>query len=100
VLIVALVVVGRLAWPWVGAPVEAVRDRIAGAQVVNPVQITASSAAPAHPPALARDGATNSFWSPARSGAGATEFVEARFADSFRLVAIQVFNGSSERRCC
>ncbi|HEX2705322.1 MAG TPA: hypothetical protein VHM65_06155, partial [Candidatus Lustribacter sp.] len=73
------------------------RDRLAGAQVVNPVKITASSAAPQHPATLARDGATNTFWSPAGRGSGASEFIEATFAGSFRLVAIQVFNGSSEQ---
>ncbi len=93
----AVLVILRLTWAWVGIPVDAVRDRLSGTSVVNPSALTASSALDGRPAGLARDGATNTFWSPAKSGDPSGEFVEASFAQPFRLVAVQVFNGSSEQ---
>ncbi len=93
----AVLVILRLTWAWVGIPVDAVRDRLSGTSVVNPSAMAASSTLDGHPAGLARDGATNTFWSPAKSGDPSGEFVEASFAQPFRLVAIQVFNGSSEQ---
>ncbi|MEI2765941.1 MAG: zinc-ribbon domain-containing protein [Dermatophilaceae bacterium] len=95
--VAAVLVVLRLTWVWVGVPVEAVRDRLSGNAVVNPSAIAASSAFDGHPAALARDGATNTFWAPAKTADPSGEFVEASFPSPFRLVAVQVFNGSSEQ---
>lgn len=99
-ILAAVVAIGflavRLAWPWASGPVEAVHDRLSGVEVVNPAALSASSSEPDHPAALARDGATNTFWSPTAVGDGRGEFVEAAFAQPFRLVALQFYNGSSE----
>ncbi len=99
-ILVAVVAVGylavRLAWPVVSAPVESVHDRLSGVEVVNPAAISASSSRPEHPASLVRDGATNTFWAPAPAGDGRGEFIEATFPEPFRLVEIQVYNGSSE----
>ncbi|MDN5768034.1 MAG: hypothetical protein L0H96_18395 [Humibacillus sp.] len=97
--IVVLGIIGAGVWfalPHLGSVGNAVQDRISGSQVVNPTSITASSAAKGHPAAALRDGATNSYWSPAAPGAAKGQFIRARFADPIRLVSIQVFNGSSE----
>ena len=92
----ALLVAGRLAWPWVTMPVDAVRDRLAGSESVNPTAAVASSAAPGHGPALTKDRATATYWSPAGTGTGAGQYVQHTFSDPFRLVALQIYNGQSQ----
>ncbi|OFE15403.1 hypothetical protein BA895_06750 [Humibacillus sp. DSM 29435] len=97
--VIALGIVGAGVWfalPHLGSRGAAVQDRISGSQVVNPTSITASSAVKSHPAAALRDGATNTYWSPARPGAGKGQYIQATFADPVRLLTIQVFNGSSE----
>lgn len=85
----------RVAWPWVGGPVEAVRDRVAGTEAYEPALLVASSTARGRDAALARDGKLETSWAPAAAGKGVDEYLEARFDEPFRLVAVQIYNGSS-----
>lgn len=75
---------------------DPVLDRVRGTQLVDPVSLSASSADPAHPAALVRDGATNRAWQPAKTGSGEGEFVEAAFEPPVRLVYLGVFSGAAE----
>ncbi|MER5638066.1 hypothetical protein ABT095_14040 [Kitasatospora sp. NPDC002227] len=43
---------------------ELARDRLASPQQIHAVKLTASSADPAHPAALAADGTTDRYWAP------------------------------------
>ena len=47
-------------------------------------------------PALTKDRATYTYWSPAGTGSGVTQYVQHTFSDPFRLVALQIYNGPSE----
>lgn len=95
-LLVGLIVVAtRFGAPLLGGAVDAVRDRISGTTRMEPTTLTASSAAPGHEAARARDGDAETYWAPATRGDGKGEFIEATFERPFRLVAIQIFNGAS-----
>jgi ribosomal protein L40E len=95
VTVALLALVLRVAWPSLGQPVDAVRDRVVGTQRVEPTGLTASSASAGHGAGAVRDGNLATFWSPARRGDGVGQFVQATFDSPFRLVAVQVFNGAS-----
>ncbi|MFG2995236.1 NADase-type glycan-binding domain-containing protein [Streptomyces sp. NPDC048340] len=75
--------------------VEAVRDRASKPEQTHAVQVTASSAAAGHEPALAVDGTTDRYWAPAPSGPGQGEFLEAAFAGPVRLLDLVVRPGAS-----
>ncbi|WP_347353679.1 zinc-ribbon domain-containing protein [Intrasporangium sp.] len=97
--IIVIGVLGAGAWfalPFIGPVGQTVRDRVLGAQIVNPTKITASSFAKGHGPGELRDGTTNRYWAPAKAGAGVGQWVEMTFPEKIRLVRMQVFNGSSE----
>ncbi|WP_170290727.1 NADase-type glycan-binding domain-containing protein [Kitasatospora atroaurantiaca] len=81
---------GRLA-----SGVEVVRDRMATPQQIHAVTLRASSEDPAHPAKLAADGTTDRYWAPARTGDGKGEYLEAGFAESFRLLDVVVHPGTS-----
>ncbi len=75
--------------------VELVRDRLATPQQIHPTTIRASTQDPAHPAALAVDGTTDRYWSPAQPGDGTGEFLEADFAGPFRLLDLVIHPGIS-----
>ena len=58
-------------------------------------RLVASSAAKGRSAALARDGKTETYWAPATPGDGTGQSIEATFAQPFRLVFVQIFNGAS-----
>ncbi|MDN5797668.1 MAG: zinc ribbon domain-containing protein, partial [Intrasporangium sp.] len=98
--LVVLGVLGAAAWfalPFVGPVGQTVRDRVLGAQIINPSKITASSSAKGHGPDELRDGTTNKYWAPARTGAAVGQYVDVTLPQAIRLVRMQVFNGSSEK---
>jgi hypothetical protein len=75
--------------------VAAVVDRVGDTRSVEPVGLTASSAAPGHPVTFLRDATNDRFWAPRAGGDGRGQFVDVRFRQPFRLVAVTVFNGAS-----
>ncbi|MBN8881618.1 MAG: zinc ribbon domain-containing protein, partial [Salana multivorans] len=91
-----LVFVGFLFRPELAKLVVAVQDRIAGNEAINPVSVTASSAAAGHEADLARDGTTNLSWQPEATGAGAGEYLDFTFAEPFRLTRVLVIPGASD----
>ncbi|KGN41303.1 zinc ribbon domain-containing protein [Knoellia aerolata] len=88
----------RVGWPWVGGAVETVRDRVSGKEPHEPTLVVASSTARGRGATLARDGRLETSWAPAAPGDGIDEYLEATFDEPFRLVAVQIYNGSSRDR--
>jgi hypothetical protein len=75
-----------------------VRDRVAKAQPVRPVAITASSQAAGHPAQAVADGLSNKYWAPQPTGAGQGQYVDLRFAQPVRLLDVIVHPGVSPRQ--
>ncbi|MEU6347261.1 hypothetical protein ABZ883_40715 [Streptomyces sp. NPDC046977] len=74
---------------------EAVKDRLATAQQVHAVGVSASSASRGHAASLAVDGTTDRYWAPDREGDGKGQYLEARFDEPFRLLDVIVYPGIS-----
>lgn len=93
-----IVVLGAVAWfargPIAGF-VAAIGDRVVDSSAQNPVAIVASSAADGRGAELAHDGFADRSWAPAPTGPANGEYLEASFAQPFRLVAVQVSPGAS-----
>ncbi|WP_344437507.1 discoidin domain-containing protein, partial [Kitasatospora nipponensis] len=77
--------------------VSAVRDRFTPPTPVNAASVRASSEAPGHPAAAAVDGTWDHYWAPVDppSGPPVGQWLEADFAQPFRLVDLVVNSGSS-----
>lgn len=90
-----LVAVGYAFRGETGRVVEAVRDRISKTEQMHAVKVTASSAGKQHPAALAVDGTTDKYWTPALPGSVQGEYLEAAFAEPVRLLDLVVHPGSS-----
>lgn len=102
-LVLALGVILVLLLVWAGMTygprgVEAIRDRFATPQPIQPVGASASSVAPGHPAAAVMDGFTNRYWAPAQPGQGLGEFVELRFGSPFRMLSVIVQSGISNQQ--
>lgn len=69
----------------------AVIDRVGDTRRVTPADLTVSSFAVGHGPALLWDGNTDTFWASARP----MPHIDVRFRTPIRLVAVLVFNGAS-----
>ncbi|MDR6905359.1 hypothetical protein J2X63_001045 [Agromyces sp. 3263] len=93
-----IVVLGAVAWfargPIAGF-VAAIGDRVVDSSAQNPVALVASSAADGRGAELAHDGFADRSWAPAPTGPADGEYLEASFAQPFRLVAVQVSPGAS-----
>lgn len=77
---------------------DMVLDRVREARVnPRPIDTFASSAQRGHPAAHVTDGATNTYWAPARAGDGHGEEVEVRFEEPIRLTRIVIFGGISDK---
>jgi hypothetical protein len=94
-IVAALAVVAWLARGPIGDFTQTVVDRIATSTARNPTGLTASTAAAGRGPELAHDGFANLSWAPAAPGPAVGEFLEASFAEPFRLVAVQISPGAS-----
>jgi hypothetical protein len=79
----------------IGGATDKVKDRVAKAQQIHAVKVTASSAAPGHPANLAVDGTTDRYWAPAATGAAKGQYLEAAFDQPFRLLDLVVHPGAS-----
>jgi hypothetical protein len=71
----------------------AVVDRVGGTSRVDPLDLRASTSARDHGVKLLRDANTETFWAPA--GRDSRPFVDVRFREGIRLVAVVLFNGAS-----
>jgi hypothetical protein len=78
---------------WFNAGIEKVRDRIADPAPVTPVASAASTQARGHGAGLVHDGISNSYWTPARAGAGAGQWVEVELAEPVRLLYVLITPG-------
>ncbi len=84
---------GYFARGYVRGAVDVVIDRVKGTDPVNPTGMTASSSLRGHGPGAARDGLSDSYWAPAKSGSGKGESLVTKFADPFRLVYVLITPG-------
>ncbi|MDI2125266.1 discoidin domain-containing protein [Yinghuangia seranimata] len=75
--------------------VDTVKDRFSDPQPIHADAVRASSEDPAHPAALAVDGTSDRYWSPAVPGCGQGQYLEGDFANAFRLTDIVVHPGVS-----
>lgn len=94
-IVAALAAVAWLARGPIGDFTQTVVDRVAASTARNPTGLTASTAASGRGPELAHDGFANLSWAPAAPGPATGEFLEASFAEPFRLVALQISPGAS-----
>ncbi|PYF99185.1 hypothetical protein SAMN05216184_10867 [Georgenia satyanarayanai] len=97
-LVVTIVVLGLLgAGAWyardsLAGAYDAVVDRVAGDDPVNPAEVTASSARADRPAAYVRDGIRDRSWAPEGDGIG--ESVELVLSEPVRLVTVLVTAGN------
>lgn len=84
---------GYFARGYVRSVSDVVVDRVKGTEPVNPTGMTASSSLKGHGPGLARDGATDTYWAPAKAGSGKGEFLVTKFGAPFRLVYVLITPG-------
>lgn len=94
-IVAVLAAIAWLARGPIGDFTQTVLDRVVTSTARNPVELTASTAAAGRGPELAHDGFANLSWAPGAPGPAAGEFLEARFAEPFRLVALQISPGAS-----
>ena len=92
----ALVATGMVFRSQLGDARIDVMDRIQGNDPVNPVKVTASSSAKGHGAKLVRDGATNLYWAPKKTGDGSGEWIDMTFAEPFRLTRVLITPGASD----
>lgn len=79
----------------IGGATDKVKDRVAKAQQIHPVRVSASSAEKGHPAQLAVDGTTDRYWAPAAAGPAKGQYVEAAFDQPFRLLDVVITAGAS-----
>jgi hypothetical protein len=88
---------GWVYWPALNRMAATLVDRRSDTSPVEPAKPTASSFVPGHPPELVMDSKTYTFWAPSGRREGRGQYVDVRFAEPFRLVAVVVFNGASTK---
>ncbi|MFF3334467.1 hypothetical protein ACFYWX_33790 [Streptomyces sp. NPDC002888] len=86
---------GYLARPHLSSLIDNLRNRTAKPTPVNPKFAEASNHLKDHGPNLAFDGANNTYWAPARAGAGTGEDLEARFEQPVTLKTLIIQTGVS-----
>ncbi|HEY0360431.1 MAG TPA: hypothetical protein VGD11_17775 [Mycobacteriales bacterium] len=88
---------GWVYWPALNRMAATLVDRRSETSPVEPARLTASSWVPGHLPGLVLDNKTNTFWAPSGRREGRGQYLDVRFAEPFRLVAVVLFNGASAR---
>ncbi|MFJ7205998.1 NADase-type glycan-binding domain-containing protein [Streptomyces sp. NPDC098789] len=92
--VVALAVLG---FAYLPGGIDAARDHFAKRAPVAPDRVTASRSYPDHPPELAFDKRSNTWWGPGVSQSGQGEWIEATFGEPTRLLDVIITPGVSGR---
>ncbi|TQF07813.1 zinc ribbon domain-containing protein [Kitasatospora acidiphila] len=90
-LVVALVVAGILLYPLGKSVFQDTLDKVRKPSAITPTGVSASASVADHPPSLADDGLTNTYWGAPKTG----DSITFTFGSPFRLVDLIVHTGTS-----
>ncbi|MFD7031410.1 zinc ribbon domain-containing protein [Streptomyces sp. NPDC059917] len=97
IVLAAVVALAVLGFAHLRDGIDAARDHFAKRAPVAPDRVTASRSYPDHPPELAFDKRSNTWWGPGVSQSGQGEWVEATFGEPTRLLDVIITPGVSGR---